>query len=387
MVARHVDFDRATHLAFGTVDTWLAWNLTGGASFVTDPSNASRTMLYDIRAQRWSDDLMALFDIPSDVMADVVPSVGACGTTVALGAVPAGVPVASMLGDQQAALFGHACFAPGMAKNTYGTGSFVLMNVGDCPPPADGLLTTVAWQLADRSFTYALEGAIFVTGAAIQWLRDGIGMIADAREIGPLAESVSSSGGVVFVPAFTGLGSPWWDPHARGDRRSARGSAAPRRASSRMFIELRARPRPALSPSTKPSRSLSHGRDAVCGSSLRVDSARAAAKPPTPSGEIVASEPPATMTSASPYSINRAAMPMRVQAGRAGRHHRDVRALEAVGDRHMARDHVDDRGRHEERRDAPRAARLTSSACVSSIIGKPPMPEPMLQPMRTAFLR
>ena len=126
-----------------------------------------------------------------------------------------------MLGDQQAALFGQACFVPGMAKNTYGTGSFVLMNVGDeCPQPVDGLLTTVAWQLADRSFTYALEGAIFVTGAAIQWLRDGIGMIADAAEIGPLAESVADSGGVVFVPAFTGLGSPWWDPHAAGhDRR------------------------------------------------------------------------------------------------------------------------------------------------------------------------
>ena len=214
---RHVDVGRNTQLAFGTVDTWLAWNLTGGTSFVTDPSNASRTMLYDIRAQRWSDDLMALFEIPRGVMADVVPSAGVCGTTVALGAVPSGVPVSSMLGDQQAALFGHGCFSPGMAKNTYGTGSFVLMNVGsECPPPADGLLTTVAWQLADRSFTYALEGAIFVTGAAIQWLRDGIGMIGDASEIGPLAESVSSSGGVVFVPAFTGLGSPWWDAHARG---------------------------------------------------------------------------------------------------------------------------------------------------------------------------
>jgi glycerol kinase len=127
------------------------------------------------------------------------------------------VPLSSMLGDQQAALFGQVCFEPGMAKNTYGTGSFVLMNVGDvCPPPANGLLTTVAWQLADGSFTYALEGAIFVTGAAIQWLRDGIGIITDAGEIGPLAESVPSSGGVVFVPAFTGLGSPWWDPHARG---------------------------------------------------------------------------------------------------------------------------------------------------------------------------
>jgi glycerol kinase len=214
---RNGGFDHGEHLAFGTVDTWLAWNLTGGASFVTDPSNASRTMLYDIRAQRWSPELMALFDIPRATMADVVPSTAICGTTVALGGVPSGVPVASMLGDQQAALFGQACFEPGMAKNTYGTGSFVLMNVGGiCPPPAEGLLTTVAWQLADGSFTYALEGAIFVTGAAIQWLRDGIGMIGDAREIGPLAESVADSGGVVFVPAFTGLGSPWWDPRARG---------------------------------------------------------------------------------------------------------------------------------------------------------------------------
>jgi glycerol kinase len=214
---RNGDLDSGTQLAFGTVDTWLAWNLTGGASFVTDPSNASRTMLYDIRAQSWSEDLLARFGVPRDALADVVPSTAVCGTTVELGAVPSGVAVASMLGDQQAALFGQACFEPGMAKNTYGTGSFVLMNVGDtCPPPADGLLTTVAWQLADETFTYALEGAIFVTGAAIQWLRDGIGMIADAREIGPLAESVADSGGVVFVPAFTGLGSPWWDPHARG---------------------------------------------------------------------------------------------------------------------------------------------------------------------------
>ncbi|HUP74130.1 MAG TPA: glycerol kinase GlpK [Acidimicrobiales bacterium] len=214
---RNGDLDEGADLAFGTVDTWLAWNLTGGASFVTDPSNASRTMLYDIRAQRWSHDLMALFDIPIDVMADVVPSSSTFGRTIALGALPSGVPVSSMLGDQQAALFGQVCFEPGMAKNTYGTGSFVLMNVGDvCPPPSEGLLTTVAWQLDDGSFTYALEGAIFVTGAAIQWLRDGIGMITDARDIGPLAESVPDSGGVVFVPAFTGLGSPWWDPHARG---------------------------------------------------------------------------------------------------------------------------------------------------------------------------
>jgi glycerol kinase len=214
---RHGSLDEHADLAFGTVDAWLTWNLTGGASFVTDPSNASRTMLYDIVTQRWSDDLMARFGVARATLPDVVPSNAICGATIDLGAVPSGVPVAARLGDQQASLFGQACFTPGMAKNTYGTGSFVLMNVGEaCPQPVDGLLTTIAWQLAGGATTFALEGAIFVTGAAIQWLRDGIGMIGDVREIGPLAESVPDTGGVVFVPAFTGLGSPWWDPHARG---------------------------------------------------------------------------------------------------------------------------------------------------------------------------
>jgi len=155
--------------------------------------------------------------VPRDALADVVPSTAVCGTTVALGAVPSGVAVASMLGDQQAALFGQACVEPGMAKNTYGTGSFVLLNVGEtCPPPAEGMLTTVAWTLADGTTHYALEGSIFVTGSAIQWLRDGLELFDDASEAGPLAASVDDSGGVFVVPAFTGLGSPWWDPYARG---------------------------------------------------------------------------------------------------------------------------------------------------------------------------
>jgi glycerol kinase len=214
---RYGEFDPTADLAFGTVDAWLTWKLTGGEAFVTDASNASRTMLYDIVAQRWSGELTALFGVAATSLPTVVPSTATCGTTVDHGAVPGGIPVTGRLGDQQAALFGQACFQPGMAKNTYGTGSFVLMHVGDeCPPPVDGLLTTVAWQLESGQLSYALEGAIFVTGAAIQWLRDGLGMIAHAHEIGPLAESVTDTGGVVFVPAFTGLGSPWWDPRARG---------------------------------------------------------------------------------------------------------------------------------------------------------------------------
>jgi glycerol kinase len=214
---QHGALDPAADLAVGTVDTWLTWNLTGGASFVTDPSNAARTLLYDIVEQQWSDELCALLHVDRATLPTVVPSNAPCGTTVALGVIERGVPVTARIGDQQAALFGQACFAPGMAKNTYGTGSFVLMNVGtEYPPPVEGLLTTIAWQLDGEVTTYALEGAIFVTGAAIQWLRDGLGLIGAAHEIGPLAESVADTGGVVFVPAFTGLGSPWWDPHARG---------------------------------------------------------------------------------------------------------------------------------------------------------------------------
>jgi glycerol kinase len=209
------------NLAFGTVDTWILWNLTGGADggvHATDPSNASRTMLYDIGAGAWSEDLAALFDVPVSCLPAVAPSSGRFGVTRPELAGGLAVPVSGIAGDQQAALFGQACVEPGMTKNTYGTGSFVLTNVGSLlPEPVDGLLTTVAWSLGSSAeVTYAMEGAIFVTGAAVQWLRDGLGVIADAAETGPLAESVPDSGGVYVVPAFTGLGSPWWDAYARG---------------------------------------------------------------------------------------------------------------------------------------------------------------------------
>ena len=205
------------HLALGTIDSWLIWNLTGGAVHATDPTNASRTMLYDIRSLQWSDELCDLFGVPMSALASVLPSSGRFGETADASGCPAGIPISGVAGDQQAALIGQACFTPGMAKNTYGTGSFVLLNVGPtCPPPTEGMLTTVAWQLADGTVAYALEGAIFVTGAAIQWLRDGLGLIESAQEIGPLAASAPDSGGVYVVPAFTGLGSPWWDPYARG---------------------------------------------------------------------------------------------------------------------------------------------------------------------------
>jgi len=206
-------------LAFGTVDSWLLWNLTGGADggvHVTEPSNASRTLLYDIDALAWSDELCDLFGVPGSCLPELRPSSGRLGTTVSSRAAGLNVPVSGVAGDQQAALFGQACFEPGMTKNTYGTGSFVLMNLGpDHPPPTEGLLTSVAWDL-DGEVAYAMEGAIFVTGAAIQWMRDGLGIISEAAETGPLAAGVDDSGGVYFVPAFTGLGSPWWDPYARG---------------------------------------------------------------------------------------------------------------------------------------------------------------------------
>lgn len=206
-----------SELALGTIDSWIIWNLTAGERFVTDASNASRTMLFDIRTLQWDDELCNVFKVTPSALPTVVSSSGRCGTTSAVSGVPDGIPISGLAGDQQAALFGQACFAIGSAKNTYGTGSFVLMNVGTtCPPVRDGLLTTVAWVLGDGTPTYALEGAIFATGAAIQWLRDGINIIDHAAEIGPLAASVADSGGVVVVPAFTGLGSPWWDPYARG---------------------------------------------------------------------------------------------------------------------------------------------------------------------------
>jgi glycerol kinase len=215
-------------LVLGTVDAWLIWNLTGGTdggAIVTDASNASRTMLYDIRDLAWSEELCDLFGVPPAALPTVRPSCGRFGVVRgALGDTAptlAGVPVSGVAGDQQAALFGQACVARGMAKVTYGTGSFVLLNVGDeLPPPREGLLTTVAWDLGEHGgsspVAYALEGAVFVTGAAVQWLRDGLGLIDEAAGIGPLAAQVDDSEGVFVVPAFTGLGSPWWDPYARG---------------------------------------------------------------------------------------------------------------------------------------------------------------------------
>jgi glycerol kinase len=174
-------------------------------------------MLFDIRTLRWSPEMCAMFGVNIDSLPQVVPSSARIGVTVSDGAIPAGVAISGVAGDQQAALFGQACFAAGSAKNTYGTGSFVLLNVGTtCPAPTSGMLTTVAWQLGNEPAVYALEGAIFVTGAAVQWLRDGLDIISAASELGPLAETVADTGGVVLVPAFTGLGSPWWDPYARG---------------------------------------------------------------------------------------------------------------------------------------------------------------------------
>jgi len=203
-------------LALGTIDSWLIWNLSGGRAHVTDPSNAARTLLYDIRAGAWSAELCELLGVPMSALAEVRPSSGRFAETADTTAVGAGIPVSGVAGDQQSALFGQACLEPGMTKNTYGTGSFVLMNVGHrCPDPVDGLLTTIAWDIGEGP-VYALEGAVFVTGAAIQWLRDGLGVIESASDVGPLAGSVADSGGVFFVPAFAGLGSPWWDPYARG---------------------------------------------------------------------------------------------------------------------------------------------------------------------------
>jgi len=203
--------DAGPRLALGTVDSWILWKLTAGDVFATDPSNASRTLLYDIRHGAWSRELSDLFGVPLAALPEVRRTSGRFGTT------PDGIPVSALAGDQQAALFGQACLETGMAKNTYGTGSFVLMNVGTtCPEPVEGLLTTVAWSLPGAAPVYALEGSIFATGAAITWLRDGLGIIDSPADIGPLAESVRDAQGVAFVPAFSGLGSPWWDPHARG---------------------------------------------------------------------------------------------------------------------------------------------------------------------------
>lgn len=213
-------------LAFGTIDSWLIWNLTGGDRHITDTTNAARTLLFDIQEMQWSEELCELFGVPESTLPEVVPSAGVCAHTVASSGIPAGIPIAGIAGDQQSSLFGQACIEPGMAKNTYGTGSFVLMNIGDTyREPQPGLLTTVAWTLpgalldrpSDELVThYAFEGSIFVTGSAVQWLRDGLEIIAASNEVEGLASNVESSDGVIIVPAFTGLGSPYWDPYARG---------------------------------------------------------------------------------------------------------------------------------------------------------------------------
>jgi glycerol kinase len=203
-------------LCFGTIDSWLVYKLTGGARHVTDASNASRTLLYDLRGRGWSEDMLELFGIPPQVLPEVRSCAELYGTTKDMEALPDGIPVSGMAGDQQAALFGQACFRPGESKCTYGTGSFLLMNTGPEPIPSNtGLLTTVAWQLGDN-ITYALEGSSFVAGAAVQWLRDGLQAIKKSAQVEKLARSVDDSGDVVFVPALAGLGAPHWRPDARG---------------------------------------------------------------------------------------------------------------------------------------------------------------------------
>lgn len=236
----HVEGARARaekgELAFGTIDSFVLWRLTGGAVHATDPSNASRTLLLDIERGAWDDDLLELFRVPRALLPEVRSSSEVYGVTRGLGFVPDGIPIAGIAGDQQAALFGQACFAPGEAKSTYGTGAFVLMNTGANPVASSrGLLTTIAWRLGPlaeaRPLQYALEGSVFIAGAAVQWLRDELRIIDHAKEVEALARSVPDSGGVVMVPAFAGLGAPHWDPDARGailglTRGSSRGHIA-----------------------------------------------------------------------------------------------------------------------------------------------------------------
>ncbi len=203
-------------LAFGTIDAWLVSELTAGAEHVTDVTNASRTLLFDIRTMRWDDGLCALFGVPPQVLPRVAASAEIVGRTLGLDFLPDGIPIAGIAGDQQAALFGQACFSVGDAKCTYGTGAFALMNIGSAPiASTHGLVTTVAWKI-DGRVTYALEGSAFIAGAAVQWLRDGLGLIKQSSDIEALARSVESTGGVAFVPALAGLGAPYWDPDARG---------------------------------------------------------------------------------------------------------------------------------------------------------------------------
>jgi glycerol kinase len=203
-------------LAFGTVDSWLLWKLTGGGVHATDVSNASRTLLLDLRRVDWDPELLEMLAVPAAVLPRVQASSGVFGESVELGWLPRGVPIAGIAGDQQAALFGQACYQPGTAKNTYGTGCFLLLNTGPTPVASrHGLLTTIAWRIGGVT-TYALEGSVFIAGAALQWLRDGLGLIRTAAESEALARSVDDTDGVYFVPAFVGLGAPYWDMYARG---------------------------------------------------------------------------------------------------------------------------------------------------------------------------
>ncbi len=208
------DRAKAGELAFGTIDTWLVWQLTGGRVHVTDVSNASRTMLYNIHTGEWDDELLAAIKVPCSGL----PEIRATSEVLAEASVAPveGVPVCSVVGDQQSALFGQMCLQPGMIKNTYGTGCFTLLNTGtEAVTSGNDLLTTVAWQIGDRT-EYALEGSVFIAGAVVQWLRDGLGVIESSGEVEALARSVPDSGGVLLVPAFSGLGAPHWDPYARG---------------------------------------------------------------------------------------------------------------------------------------------------------------------------
>jgi glycerol kinase len=206
----------AGELAFGTIDSWLVHRLSGGAAHVTDATNASRTLLFDIRSGQWDDGLLERLQVPRALLPEVRSSAEVYARTKGLAFLPDGIPISGMAGDQQAALFGQTCFSPGEAKCTYGTGAFLLMNIGKTPVLSqNGLLTTVAWKLGGE-LTYALEGSSFIAGAAVQWLRDGLGILKSAKDIEALARTVPESGDVVFVPALAGLGAPYWDPHARG---------------------------------------------------------------------------------------------------------------------------------------------------------------------------
>ena len=203
-------------LAFGTIDTWLLWNLTGGAVHATDYTNASRTMLFNIDTLAWDDELLEMFRVPRSVLPEVHPSVNVFGETKNIAPLPDGTPIAGIAGDQQAALFGQLCTRPGMAKNPYGTGCFLMLNTGESRVHSQsGLLTTLACR-PGKAPTYALEGSVFIAGAAVQWLRDGLQIIASAAETEALALRVADTGGVFVVPAFTGLGAPYWDPNAHG---------------------------------------------------------------------------------------------------------------------------------------------------------------------------